>query len=115
MQILHPVSEKTIGNLCDYVATRATSPVVRPIDIGGSQCLAAGAFLALRKVLRDAGEDVTDLHPSSPLGPTLARRLGPFGQIRHPAPDHVPSPRVEHSVRDCLALARLVCHLIFLL
>jgi hypothetical protein len=69
--VLPPPKTRTLGEVCDLVARHATTPVIEPVNVMGDRSLAAGAFLAIRRILADAGVNVVDLRPSSPLDPYL--------------------------------------------
>jgi hypothetical protein len=59
----------TVGGLCAALAQFVDVPAVEPVMVAGRPCRASGAFLVIRAVLADAGVDVSELRPSSPLLP----------------------------------------------
>ena len=69
--VLPPPCTRPLGDVCDLIARHATVPVIEPVTLFGDRSLAAGAFLVIRRTLADAGADVADLRPSSPLEPYL--------------------------------------------
>lgn len=59
----------TVRGLCHALAQFVEVPAIEPVTVAGHPCRSAGAFLVLRAILADAGVDVADLRPSSPLMP----------------------------------------------
>jgi hypothetical protein len=59
----------TVAGLCRALAEFVEVPVIDPVPVLGRPCPAAGAFLLVRRILADAGADVSRLRPSSPLMP----------------------------------------------
>lgn len=74
--------ESTVGELCEDMARRIEVPVFEPVSMLGRECLTAGAFLAIRKMLAADGADVRKLGPSAPIGPYLRRHRAVFGRVR---------------------------------
>src|SRR5204862_7356009 len=70
--------DRTLGELCTFIATRARTIDLRPVTVLGHPSRAAGAFLAVRELLRKTGADVSDLRPSSSLQLYLRRRPSEF-------------------------------------
>ena len=77
---------------------------------------AAGAFLAVRRILRDEGVDVHDLRPSSPLKPYLREKWpAVVARLRRLAPGRLPPPRVvapAHVACACGVVASYVLMMI---
>jgi hypothetical protein len=71
--VFTPPRKRTLRDVCEFIASRAVRPKVRPSAIMGGSCLPAGIFLTLRSRLRDVGVDVADLRPSTPLDEILRR------------------------------------------
>ena len=96
--VLPPPLTRQLGAVCDLIARHATVPVVQPVTLFGDPSLAAGAFLVIRRTLADAGVDVADLRPSSPLEPYLREHatkvLPPLWRLTPPGlcPVHVDEP-----------------------
>jgi hypothetical protein len=61
----------TVGGLCHALAGFAVAPVVEPVTVYGHPDLKAGAFEVVKTLLGNAGADVSELRPSSPLLPYL--------------------------------------------
>jgi len=61
----------TVGGLCHALARFVEVPAIEPMIVMGRPCPAAGAFLVVRRILADAGADVSDVRPSTPLLPYL--------------------------------------------
>ena len=64
--VLEPAGERTLRDVCEFIAAGAVRPAVVPVTIAGSACPKAGAFLAVRGLLVECG-----------LPPAEARRIGP--------------------------------------
>ncbi len=89
--VLEPAKERTLVELCEFIARDALMPTIEPVCIMGSTCRKAGAFLAIRSVLSDAGVDVSSLAPSTPLARFFPRHLLVFlGPISRLAPNALP-------------------------
>jgi hypothetical protein len=59
----------TVGGLCHALARFVEVPAIDPVTVFGRSCPGAGAFLVIRRILADAGADVSKLRPSTPLLP----------------------------------------------
>jgi hypothetical protein len=89
--VLEPAKARTLRELCEFIARGAVRPSVEPLSIMGSKCLTAGAFLAIRSLLRDAGADVDSVAPSTPLDQYARRHVAVFlGPISWLAPNALP-------------------------
>ena len=99
-EALTPRSRRTLRELSDFIASqRLTIPRIEPVTIMGSTSLAAGVFLVIRKVLRDAGADVSDLRPSSPLKPYLMSHARPLVEAMSKiAPGRLPPLEIDDSI-----------------
>ncbi|MNK01800.1 hypothetical protein D3C87_196080 [compost metagenome] len=64
-RILNPATKRTLGDLCDFLATIAEREVIQPMIRLGAECLSAAVFSALKKNLKSKGVDVSDLRPST--------------------------------------------------
>jgi hypothetical protein len=53
--VLEPAEAPTLRELCEFIAQASVRPSIEPVSIMGTTCLNAGAFLAIRSLLRDAG------------------------------------------------------------
>ena len=95
-EVLEPSPPRNLRDLCQFIASSANRPVIEPVTILRSACLPAGAFLAIRSILRDNGANVDGLRPSTPLG-DYARRFGWVfvGPISRLAPNSLPRVRVH--------------------
>lgn len=93
---LEPPENRTLRDVCELIASGALRPSVEPLRIMGATCLPAGAFLAIRAMLRDAGADVDSLTPSTLIDEFARRYLGVFlGPISRLAPNALPPVRVS--------------------
>lgn len=107
----------TIAEFCEFLASKAEAVRIEPVTVLGRPCLAAGAFLAVRRLLDRAGADMTDLAPSSALLPYLRRWPRVFRwDVAKMAPGRLPILRyIMHPVvqgcvshfGNCLLLAGL--------
>jgi hypothetical protein len=95
--VLEPARNRTLADLCAFIAdSGATRPAFEPAGyLGASPCDAAGAFLAVRSILRESGADADAIKPSTPLAPYLERDMGVFvwGPIAGLAPGALPELR----------------------
>ena len=93
---LGTVESATLGDMCNLIAKHALMPCIEPVTVMGDRSFAAGAFLAMRRVLQDAGVDVADLRPSSPIGPYLRERWGEIvWRLRMLAPGRLEAVTVD--------------------
>jgi hypothetical protein len=94
--VLEPAEERTLGGVCEMIAQGAMRPSIEPLSIMGRTCFPAGAFLAIRSMLRDAGADVGSVRPSTPIAEFARHHLGVFlGPISWLAPDALPAVRMS--------------------
>jgi hypothetical protein len=63
--ILNPDDKKTLGDVCDFLSTKAKKEIIKPIKRLGAECLTAAIFLTLKRNLKNKGADVTGLKPST--------------------------------------------------
>ena len=104
-QVLLPKRKKTIGDACDFIACHARVPVVEPVKVLGDESLAAGAFLAIRRVLAECGNDVSDLRPSAPLVGYFRRNFDETVlRLMLLAPNRLPPASIESPVQAALSL-----------
>jgi hypothetical protein len=93
--VLCPLHERTLGDVCCFIAQRAQRQRPRPVQMFGRTCLSAGAFLTIRSLLHEAGADVCRLMPSTPLDSYAYRYLGVFmGPVARLAPQALPDVNV---------------------
>lgn len=65
LQVLKPVKKRTLKEVCEFISSRGGRvPVAKSYRIFGTRCRTAGAFLAIRAMLNEAGIDVRGLRPS---------------------------------------------------
>ena len=84
----------TVRGLCMALAQFVEVPVIEPVPVLGRPCLATGAFLTVRALVEQAGADVSELRPSSPLMPYLWLWPEVFRwQLPRLAPGRVPEVR----------------------
>jgi hypothetical protein len=97
----------TLRDVCQLVADKgARRPVARPCRLLGTECRTAGAFLALRALLAEAGVPIRDVRPSTPL-PEVARRHLPalMREVWRLDPEALPFPDVRpHALGAVVAL-----------
>lgn len=103
--VLEPPKKRRLGDVCKLLARHVKLPRVRPTVILGSRCVSGSAFLAIRTMLADAGADVTDIAPSTPLHEFTRRYpkvfLGPISQL---SPGALPRAKIRTPVHDSVAL-----------
>ena len=100
-----PMKTRTLGDLCELIAGRGLMPVIEPVTVMGDCSLAAGAFLVVRRILCDAGVDVSNLRPSSPIGPYLRQRCGDvMWKLRLLSPGRLSDFYVDSPPHDSCAL-----------
>jgi len=93
--VLEPPWERELRGVCELIASQAERPTIKPVTILGSTCLPAGAFLAIRFLLKEAGADVSTVAPSTPLANYTRSFLGVFlGPVSRLAPNALPDVRV---------------------
>ncbi len=79
-----PTNEKTLEDVCFYIAENATKPEIRPIKLFGNECKEAAIFRYLKSKMLG---DVKELKPSSPLSKHLESNFGEIlGEIFRLAP-----------------------------
>ncbi len=92
-------ADSRVADLCVELAELIRVPAVEPVAVLGRPCPSAGAFLTVRRLLADAGVDVSDVAPSTPLGPYLWQRPTVFDRvIARMAPGRLP-PLVFRNAR----------------
>lgn len=90
--IIFPLEKKTLGDLCQFIASRAKRQVPIKSHLLGSCCQSGGTFLAIRQLLAQAGANVSNLRPSSPIEPYLNRYPDVFlDKISCLAPHRLPT------------------------
>lgn len=97
--ILDPAKERRLRGVCETIAAKASRRRIRPIRVlGSAECLPAGAFLAIRSLLVEAGANPSDIKPSTRLDLYLEDFAAIFfDQIAALAPGSVPSFRKRSS------------------
>jgi hypothetical protein len=73
MTALEPEDTKTLGDLCNFISSRADREIIEPVKLFGSNCATAAIFKSLTAKLKDRGVDVSDIRPSSQLEPLVKR------------------------------------------
>ncbi len=76
--VLLPTKDRTLGDVCQFIAKHGVRPAFRAASVLGPPCESAGAFLAVRELLREDGADVSMLSPSTPLAPYTRRHASTF-------------------------------------
>ncbi len=96
--VFYPLHEHTLGELCRFIAPNVKVQRIRPALLLGVPSVGAGVFLTLRALLHEAGADVHDLTPSTPLEAYSRRYLHVFVyQFSRLVPLALPPVRVIHS------------------
>ena len=109
---LEPAGERTLAGVCDLIAAGAARPVVRPVNVCGTSCAKAGAFLTVRGLLTDAGLPVAEadrIAPSTPLADYTVRFGNVFfDSVARLAPGALPAVRLDHPAYDAALGAIIV-------
>lgn len=107
--VLEPAKERSLRDVCEFIASGGRMPSIEPAGFLGATCLPAGAFLAIRSLLRDAGADASSIAPSTPLDEYARRHGGVFlGPISRLAPGSLPPVTVSTPWYDlCINMACL--------
>jgi hypothetical protein len=101
--VLEPASQRRLRGVCELIASEAMVVVVRPASVLGGKCLKAGVFLTIRTLLAQAGADVGDVRPSTPVHRFLPRYLGVFvGPVSRLAPGSLPIVKIGNGTWDGL-------------
>jgi len=72
--------EKTLGDLCNFVAEHASHEIITSIKLLGSDCKTAAIFRTFTKRLKDKGIDTSAIRPSSKLEELVNQYGGVFIQ-----------------------------------
>ncbi len=102
-ELLEPADKRSLGDLCKFIATttKKKRDVAQPIVLLGSSCLTASTFFAIRYYLARAGADVSNLRPTSLVGPYISNHLEVFlGPIAQLAPEKLPLVEIDASLQD---------------
>lgn len=107
--VLEPEDERTLGDVCEFIARSASRPSIEPVKLLGATCLPAGAFLAIRTILGDAGADVDGLTPSTLLCEYTRRHLDAFlGPISRLAPNALPAVTISTPWHELVSAGLLL-------
>jgi hypothetical protein len=116
--VLEPAHERRLFEVCQLIAGHARRPRISPYTVFGRDCDAAGAFLSVRSMLREAGANAEDIAPSTPLANYTRRYCSLFlGPISRLAPGALPPVRYRHLAYDAatwmMVLAVLLWPVVF--
>lgn len=107
-QVLEPAGKKRLAGVCELIARHTTRPRIRPAGFLGATCVTAGAFLAIRSLLRQAGANADAIAPSTPLALHARRHSEVFlGPISRLAPGALPAVRIKTPVYDAAFWLRI--------
>ena len=73
-----PERKKKVWDLCLFLAQYAKEEILCPVNLLGKECMAAAAFLTLKKNLSRRGLDVKSIRPSTRLKDFLNRKTLPY-------------------------------------
>ena len=108
-EALEPPKTRPLRGVCELLAGRSKVPRIRPATILGARCVTAGAFLTVRSHLADAGADVSNLAPSTPLGEYTRQYAGVFlGPVSRLAPGALPTVKIRTPVYHTFIYGMLV-------
>lgn len=81
----------TVRDFCELIAARITMPKITLSSFCGRTCRPASVFLTIRSMMHDAGVDVADVAPSTPLEEYTRKNLELFlGPIAKLSPGSLP-------------------------
>ncbi len=107
--VLEPARTKPLAAVCELIARHATRPRIRPSRWLGRTCAPAGAFLAVRSLLTEAGVDPREIAPSTPLAPYARRHWGTLLDVlTRLAPGALPPVRIRTPVHDAAVLGIVI-------
>lgn len=94
--VLEPARERTLRDVCQFLAHRAQLPQLVPQGYFGAACKAASAFIGIRSVLASQGIDTSRVKPSTELAPYISRAPLTFLAFgARTAPGSLPGMRIE--------------------
>jgi hypothetical protein len=94
-----PEDKKTLRDICELIASRATLPTLNEANLLGTSCKSASAFFALRARLQLAGVDATKLRPSARLDDFLRLHTQTMANaILKLAPGRMPKMKVKSNL-----------------
>jgi hypothetical protein len=79
--VLLPVKQKTVWDVCCFLAGRVTFPKVETLRALGGECKTGAAFLALKNEMGKLGIKTQGLKPSMPIGETLRRHANDMNLV----------------------------------
>jgi hypothetical protein len=97
--VLEPARERTLGDVCQFIADRAHLPQIVARGFFGARCATAGLFFGVRSALAAEGIETKRLRPSSDMEPYL--RLAPFTLLTfgaRTAPGRLPPLQIERGL-----------------
>ncbi|WP_417384028.1 hypothetical protein [Gimesia sp.] len=93
--VLRPERKKRLGGVCELIARHASAPVLREETFFGKPCRSASVFLTIRALLQEAGADVSEIAPSTPLIPYTNQFASTFRwNIANLAPGAMPGAKI---------------------
>ena len=100
-EVLAPMKIKTLDGVCKLIASRAMAPCAEPLVILGRPCRTTGVFILIRDILANAGADVSEIKPSTPLGPYMTRWHRVFmTEVTKIAPGTLPPFKINNPLYD---------------
>ncbi len=109
-QVLEPARTRTLQGVCELIAANASVPKPQSVTILGRECRPAAAFLAIRRLLVDAGEAPESIAPSTPLSDIARRRFEVFlGGMTKMAPGRLPRMKVHYSMLERISSWNFIC------
>ncbi len=106
--VLQPAKKRTLRGVCELLAKSAMIPSIQPARILGRECMAAGAFMTIRSLFKEAGADISDVTPSTEIADYTVEYGHIFvGSISPLSPNAIPhvtvsEPRYDSSLRCIL-------------
>lgn len=114
-QVLEPARTRTLQGVCELIAANASVSKPRSVTILGRKCKPAAAFLAIRRLLVDAGEAPESIAPSTPLSDIARRRFEVFlGGMTKMAPGRLPRMKIHDSIPERISKWTFFCGLLLM-
>lgn len=99
--VLEPPRRRTLRDVCDLISAHAKRAIIQPAGAFGGSCKAAGAFLAVRALLLNAGAQERAIRPSQPIAEVARQHPGIFiVPISRLAPGRLPTVAIRDSLYD---------------
>jgi len=90
----------TVRDFCELIASQIMLPRIPLVSFCGQTCQSASVFLTIRSLLQDAGVDVKEIAPSTPLQEYTRYYTQTFlGPIARLAPGALPTVKIDEGFK----------------